>query len=359
MEDAYYSSSAPSSSDERQEDEVFNIEELIEMTLNNSDDDEDILIHTYAPPATVTRPRTHDDGLRPWVPAPIRRRNPVRVRVPEGGGDDNEIRLIDPRLLEMVHQYTRDQDNNNAADEDVHRPEVLETWLYNWQTKERKIPQAMVVAGEAIKHIEKAFQHLKDFHAKLLLVSSDLQPSSLVAVDKLATKAIRTHSGIIRELEEKINAIRLYWFPETVEQFKVGAYKSVRQYVQEMHIEQDDIDILVCSTCLESMSARTDGHENNEGTEIIPIVFRRRCQINPLLARKCDLQNCRCTLPSICLDCALDHLLRNGLHEGKSSVRCPACRGEVCIYDVQEIKLISRSPPLKTTIKPETTGVSY
>lgn len=278
-----------------------------------------------------------------------------------GGG------LIHPGLLEMIHRH---QDRGEMLHRTA-RPEVLETWLYNWQTKERKIPEALVVADKAIKHIEKAFQHLKDFHANLYLVSADLQPSSLIAVDKLAYKAILSYSGIIRELEEKINAIRLFWFPETVEQFKVGAYKSVRQYVQDMLIDQIDMDILVCSTCLEPMrtSFRSgvqsfDDHEELNDAEIIPVVFRRRCQINPLLLRQCDLQPCRCILPSICLNCALDHLLKNGLHEGKTSVRCPACRGEVCIYDIQEINLIVKQPPPKVTSekrkvrnKPETPGM--
>jgi len=265
----------------------------------------------------------------------------------------SRARFVEPQLLRMVHERTR-----NQSDEMLHRPEVLENWLYNWQTKERKIPQDLVMAANAIKFIENAFQHLKEFHNDLHRVSTDLQPGGLLAVDKLADKAIRTYSGIIRELEEKINAIRLYWFPETVEQFMLGAYKSVRQYVQDLIIHPDDNQTLVCSTCLDSMASSNivDNVDNSGvGNIKVPVVFRRRCQINPLLHRRCDTAPCECVLPSICLDCALDHLLKNGLHEGKSSVRCPACRGEVCIYDVQEIHLIVKNDAISPTAQTATT----
>jgi len=231
-----------------------------------------------------------------------------------------EQRFVPPQLLEIVHQHTR------TSEEMLHRPEVLENWLYNWQTKERKIPEALVSAGNAIKLIENAFHNLQEFHDNLRLVSPDLKPEGLLAVDKLAYRAIKSYSGIIRQLEEKINAIRLYWFPETVDQLKLGAYKSVRQFVQDYYIDDPSIS-LTCSTCLEELTQ--------------PVIFRRRCEMNPLLKRTCDLPPCECTLPTICLNCALDHILRNGIHEGKSSVRCPACRGEVCIYDVQEVNLLT------------------
>ena len=43
------------------------------------------------------------------------------------------------------------------------------------------------------------------------------------------------------------------------------------------------------------------------------------------------------------LDCALDHVLKNCIHEGKSAVVCPLCRGEFCIYDIQEVVLVADS----------------
>lgn len=48
---------------------------------------------------------------------------------------------------------------------------------------------------------------------------------------------------------------------------------------------------------------------------------------------------CSCANPSFCLDCVLSHIIKNGFDEGKSSVSCPTCRGEVCIYDIQEVTL--------------------
>jgi hypothetical protein len=257
-------------------------------------------------------------------------------------------------LLQIIHQ----QRTGRTREETRNTSEVLQTWLYNWQTKERHIPEAMVESAKAIQLIESAFQHLNTFHDNFNRASRDLQPDAMLALDKLAFKIIKSHSEIIRELEEKINAIRLYWFPETVEHFKLGAYKSVRQFVQDLIIDADDLKNLVCSTCLEPMAAvhgaetlstatrNSGGHVERPPVDplmdIVPVIFKRRCEFNPLLQRRCDLAPCRCVLPSICLNCALDHILKNGIHEGKSSVRCPACRGEVCIYDVQEINLVVR-----------------
>ena len=70
------------------------------------------------------------------------------------------------------------------------------------------------------------------------------------------------------------------------------------------------------------------------------MIFKRRCTLIPLLRRCCDLPPCVCTNPPLCLHCALNHILKNGIHEGKSSVKCPNCRGELCIYDVQEVNLV-------------------
>ena len=33
-------------------------------------------------------------------------------------------------------------------------------------------------------------------------------------------------------------------------------------------------------------------------------------------------------------------MLKNCIHEGKSAVVCPLCRGEFCIYDIQEVTLV-------------------
>uniref|UniRef100_A0A6C0BMC8 Uncharacterized protein n=1 Tax=viral metagenome TaxID=1070528 RepID=A0A6C0BMC8_9ZZZZ len=243
--------------------------------------------------------------------------------------------LIEPELLQLVHQHTR-----HSREMAVRRADVLESWRYNWQTKERKIPSAMVMAGKAIEQIEAAFEHLKQFHQALATVSPDLKPDELRGVDRLANETLRSYSGIIRDLEEKINALRLYWFPETVKQLKLGAYKAVRQPLEEWrghhHVDAAD-QCLRCSMCFEAF----------DDNQVKPIIFKRRCTLNPLLSRTCDQPACQCAQPTNCLDCALDHLLKNGIHEGKSSVRCPACRGEVCIYDIQEITLVHESEEIR------------
>jgi len=264
--------------------------------------------YNYYPPSVGQSPRTSED---------------------EDDEDEANVRraraLIEPELLQLVHQHTR-----NSHEMNERRAEVLDNWRYNWQTKERKIPEAMVLAGGAIEQIEAAFQHLKQFHQDLATISEDLKPDQLRTLDRLAYQTLRSYSGIIRELEEKVNALRLYWFPETVPQLKMGAYKSVRQPVEDWVIRNSDETEMMCSMCFEPFS-----HD-----VVVPVIFKRRCNLNPLLPRVCDLAPCQCSRPANCLNCSLDHLLKNGIHEGKSSVRCPACRGEVCIYDIQEVNFV-------------------
>lgn len=220
----------------------------------------------------------------------------------------------------------------------MRRPEILETWTYNWQTKERSIPYPLLESAKAIESIKNAFGHLKLFRQHLSVVSPDLKPEEILSIEGTADNCLNSYRSIMTKLEENVNAVRLFWFPETVEQLKVGAYKNVRQPVEEIRICTEEI-LLFCSICQEPLEKR------------VPIVFKRRCVLNPLLQKCCDLEICTCSHPSLCLMCGLSHLLTNGIHEGRSSIKCPACRGEVCIYDFQEVKIVPEVDEKEKLIK--------
>jgi hypothetical protein len=207
---------------------------------------------------------------------------------------------------------------------DRHDAPVLENWSYNWQTKERKIPEAMVRVSRAGESIQNACHHLRQFHLLISSVSPDLMPEQLKDVDKLVLPVLRSYTRIIGELEEKIGAVCLYWFPETVNHLMLGGYKTIRQPPEVFSAEDGGG---TCVGCLEPF----------DSVSHVPVIFKRRCHLNPLLTLQCNLRPCQCLKPCICLTCALEHVLRNCIHQGKSSVYCPSCRGEICIYDIQEV----------------------
>lgn len=232
------------------------------------------------------------------------------------------------------------------------RPEAAETepslefqnWLYNWQTKERKVPEVMHLASKQLKTIEACFDHLGAFLKSYNTLSHDFRPEKLEQSHQVILDTFRSHGDVMYQLVTKINTLQLFWFPQNVDQLRLGAYRSIRQPIQPFHGPPDEL--LVCSMCLEVMS---DGKAETTETGR-PVIFQRRCTLNPFLKRRCDLTPCRCTRPPACLQCTLDHVLRNGIHAARSSVQCPMCRGEICIYDIQEVYLPSPPPPSSTAV---------
>lgn len=206
------------------------------------------------------------------------------------------------------------------------RSAILEDWSYNIFTKERQLPEAMITTGNAIQQINEAFYHLKQFHVLLSGVDIMLKPPNLMNVEQTVHNCLQSRDDILQMLEVNVNAMKLYWFPETVDQLQVGAYQSVRADPIEFRLKAVPQE-LTCAICQEIMGR--DG--------VVPIIFIRRCKLNPLLHLKCDEQVCKCLHPTLCLKCGLNHLLQNAILEGRSSTKCPSCRGEVCIYDLQEV----------------------
>ena len=112
---------------------------------------------------------------------------------------------------------------------------------------------------------------------------------------------------------------KVFWFPENVQQLYMGAYQSVRfpPAVFNTKSEENLSSPLMCTICQEEIIGG-DADELN-----VPLAFRRRCRMNPLLNKVCEGPGCTCTTPNLCLECGLKHLLENGIMEGKSSVYCP------------------------------------
>jgi len=225
---------------------------------------------------------------------------------------------IQPQLL----RYTNRPSDNHS---------ILDNWDYDIFTKERYIPKAMMIAGRAIENINEAFIHLDKFNLIIGSVTKSLKPAFLIETEKMVKQCLRTQNTLFLSLESNVNALRLYWFPETVEQFFEGAYKSIRQPIVQMSISSEDLPLLMCSICQDPISTAV----TSEGC----VIFRRRCHLNPLLNLKCEGRHCECTRPCLCLKCALDYFLKNCIFEGRSCVGCVTCRAEVCIYDIQEVNL--------------------
>jgi hypothetical protein len=226
---------------------------------------------------------------------------------------------IDNDLLNMV---TQSDDNGNGSQVN---------WKYNWQTKERTLPDPLKEASKATNTIQQSLVHLEKAAASLKSVPKNLKPPVLLDFQRILHHFLDNKDLTSRQLEGIVNALRFYWFPESVDHMRKGCYKSVRNPIAEkLHITREEADQLHCVTCMEHM----------DGVKVIPVMFRRRCEAIPFLRLKCDQQHCLCRLPSICLSCSLEHIMKNGFRERKSSVTCPSCRGELCIYDIQEIVLV-------------------
>lgn len=228
-------------------------------------------------------------------------------------------------LVDIVEQAQAIVDVDEAA---APRPEILDSWMYNWQTKERVVPKAMLHAGKCVTHVEEGFQNLQHFCTSMEMIPKSLKTPTMTQIEASVKGAVKQYDTILKQLEVKINALRLYWFPETVQHLILGAYKSVQQPVFEWS-DNTYAHGMSCSICQDEYSST-----------LKPVAIIRRCVINPLLEKCCTLEKCQCVHPPLCLNCALDLILRNCIHEGKSSVKCPMCRGEFCIYDIQEISLI-------------------
>ena len=206
---------------------------------------------------------------------------------------------------------------------------LAETWNYNWQTKELKIPPELTKAGEAVSFIEDGMKNLAVFYKLMSLVTTELKPTQLQEMELSVKSFFENYTQVRRKIETTVNALKLYWFPENGEQFELGGYKRVKQ--QPITKEIDFKCEPRCSICQELFNATNS---------LKPVIFKRRCKLIPMLRKCCDLEECSCLTPPLCLKCALDHFVRNGLHEGRSSVKCPNCRGEFCIYDFQEVDLV-------------------
>lgn len=204
----------------------------------------------------------------------------------------------------------------------------------------------MIAAGKSITEIDKSFVSLNDFFGIIKEVPDELKPDDLMLLQTSILKGINNYEKIKRRLEAKVNAVRLYWFPETVRQLELGAYKSVRYPPIEWKVSPL-AESMACSICSEPFTVPATLSPLNlaslaaVGAIVTPVVLTRRCTMNPFLNHVCDLSTCQCAYPSFCLTCVLQHLLKNCIHEGKSAVACPNCRGEFCIYDIQEVTLVA------------------
>ncbi len=225
--------------------------------------------------------------------------------------DDRDFQIIEP-LVSMV------QERMNAQ----HRE--TKNWDYNIFTKERLIPSDLVGAARVIDDVEQAFDELSASHFLIAKITKNLKTPELHHLQAQMESSLRMQPEIQKSLEVQINALKVFWLPETLEEFFLGAYQKVR-YPKIPGLAT------LCSICQESFSLADEKRT--------PVTFVRRCTYNPLLRLHCDQDPCTCVDINICLGCALSHLHKNGILEGKSSVHCPSCRGEFCIYDLQEIKI--------------------
>ena len=173
-----------------------------------------------------------------------------------------------------------------------------ETWLYNWQTKELESPAVLMAVSHTLKDLHDAFDSLVQVTKLINGMPKDLCGPALKDACALVDSATKRKKEIDKELELKINALRLYWFPETVAQLKLGAYKTVRQPPHPLLVSEDELGGAgnsdggpTCAVCYMSYS----------DPDVIPVILIQRCKLNPLLAKCCTLECCHCTLPPLCL----------------------------------------------------------
>lgn len=50
------------------------------------------------------------------------------------------LRLVHRDLLDLVEQQLLENAHDNTRAEEPRRPAILDTWLYNWQSKKMEIP---------------------------------------------------------------------------------------------------------------------------------------------------------------------------------------------------------------------------
>ena len=225
-------------------------------------------------------------------------------------------------LRQMVQQ--RHQESRTAA----RNSSVLQDWDYHIFKKERELPEAMRDASRAIEDIRNMFEKIAEGAQLISKLRADLKPEGLQEIELALSNSLALEENILESLEIDVNTLKVFWVPETVEQLFLGAYQSVRHPPIPCITPQLLPD--TCSICQEEFGKDMGA----------PVSLVRRCHLNPLLRLMCNDKRCECNTPSICLKCVLEHVLQNCILEGKSSVRCPLCRGEFCIYDIQEIQKV-------------------
>lgn len=247
--------------------------------------------------------------------------------------DEHDIQEDHHEIGRQEETVYIDNDLLNLATRHLHSPEESSgpmSWKYNWQTKERMLPEPLKEASKATTLVEKCLENLIETVDILKKIPNELKPPTLLDVQRILVHFLDNKEMMSRQLEGIVNALRFYWFPESVDHMKKGAYKTVRLPTKEkLQISEAQATQLHCVLCTEHM----------DGQKVIPVLLRRRCEAIPFLKLKCDGHHCSCRLPSVCLNCTLEHVLKNGFRERKSSVFCPTCRGEFCIYDIQEVTL--------------------
>jgi hypothetical protein len=235
--------------------------------------------------------------------------------------DHGDLQIIEP-LVSMV----RDRFNTQ------NRETLNDNWSYNIFTKERTIPADLVQASQMIDQVEVAFHELVNSHYLISKISKKMKSSEFQLLQAQMEASIRMQPEIEKSLQIQINALKVFWLPENVEELFLGAYQKVRYPpipLSPTTLHNIPLSLIsLCSICQEVFSF--------DDEKRAPVSFTRRCTHNPLLRLQCDQEPCTCVNVNICLGCALSHLHQNGILEGKSSVQCPTCRGEFCIYDIEE-----------------------
>lgn len=197
---------------------------------------------------------------------------------------------------------------------------------YNIFTHEHAFPIAMAEALSSTRLLSTAFKHLTQARAHLDAIPGGLKTTTTQQVEKSVRLCLQHDHVITQDLHSEIDKVKELWLPTTVDQLYEGAYQAVRFAPKKLEMDPHD----TCVVCQEEFSSDLRK----------PVQFFRRCTRNPLLRLACDQDECSCSRPTMCLGCCLDHVLKNCILERRSSVRCPSCRGEFCLYDIQEIEKI-------------------
>lgn len=213
---------------------------------------------------------------------------------------------------------------------------IQKTWGYNWQTKKRDVPEELNIASKAIQNIKIAFRHLELFKKLMLCVPRPMKNTSLQRVESIVKSALTLEKDMTDGAQASFLAIKYFWFPENIEQIYFGAYSYIKQEKPlEVYVPQFILDNHICVVCQEQMIATTSAI-SKLCCPRHPVVLKRMCCSNPFLKVKCEGPSCQCKYPSICLSCVLSHILTNSINAGKSTVLCPTCKSEFCIYDIME-----------------------